>query len=132
VLLARGTFSHFPGQFDLDLFSHDLIDDLARSFRREAPGVSDRRGPSLSFRDMLPHSSTALSILWTTSARRGSVTSAWTAVYAFASVPDRALASSVDGQNMSRGRSEEQLPLPETSPRSWIMGLGTNSSFWSR
>jgi hypothetical protein len=43
--------------WDLDLFSYDLIDDLGRSFRRAAPGVSDRRGPSLSFRDMLTHSS---------------------------------------------------------------------------
>jgi hypothetical protein len=40
--------------------------------------------------------------------------------------------SSVDWQNMSRGRKEWQLPLPETSPRSWIFGLGMNSSVGSR
>jgi hypothetical protein len=45
---------------------------------------------------------------------------------AHAELPTRA--SSVDGQNMSRGRSEEQLPLPETSSQSWILGLGMNSS----
>jgi hypothetical protein len=44
-------------QSDLDLSSYDLIDDLARSFRRGALGVSDRRSPSLSSRDMLTHSS---------------------------------------------------------------------------
>jgi hypothetical protein len=45
---------------------------------------------------------------------------------AHAELPRRA--SSVDGQKMRRGRSEKQLPLPETSARSWILGLGINSS----
>jgi hypothetical protein len=62
-------------QCDLNLFSYDLIDDLARSFRRGAPGVSDRRRQA------------AVSIFWTASPRRGSVTSAWTAVYALVKPP---------------------------------------------
>jgi hypothetical protein len=47
-----------------------------------------------------------------------------------AELPRRA--SSVDGRNMSRGRSQEQLLFPETSARSWILGLEMNSPVGSR
>jgi hypothetical protein len=47
-----------------------------------------------------------------------------------AEIPRRA--SPVAGQNLSRGRREEQLPLTETSPQSWILGREMNSSFGGR